>query len=104
MRSIKNTTLPLALHHLSMDYIILRDNVAELIAHERPIGHFHAILLRGTVEMIRHEENKADEPIISRVFGNIKLNVGENIQGRAQKHCMGGPADCAEGQASRQTS
>ena len=32
MRSIENTTLPLTLHHLSMDYIILCDNAAELIA------------------------------------------------------------------------
>jgi len=38
MRSIKNTTLPLALHHLSMDYIILRDNVAELIATRQRAG------------------------------------------------------------------
>lgn len=35
MRSIENTTLPPTLRHLSMDYIILRDNVAESFAAQR---------------------------------------------------------------------
>jgi hypothetical protein len=38
MRSIENATLPLTLQHLSVDYITLRDNVAEFIAGQRRAG------------------------------------------------------------------
>ena len=38
MPSIETTTLPSTLHHLSMDYIILRDNVAGFIAVQQRAG------------------------------------------------------------------
>lgn len=38
MPSIENTTLPPTLHHLSMDYIILRDNMAEFITVQQRVG------------------------------------------------------------------
>lgn len=38
MRSIENTTLPSTLHHLSMDYTILRHNMAEFIAGQQRAG------------------------------------------------------------------
>ena len=38
MRSIENTTLPPTLRHISLDYIVLRDNVAEFIAAQQSAG------------------------------------------------------------------
>ena len=88
MRAIKNTTLPSTLHHLSMDYIILRGNVAELIAVEQRAGKFGLSSLTSLSLLKCHDFPDLLEavPIIRSALPlvrNIKLEIDWEQRGLA---------------------
>jgi hypothetical protein len=88
MRSIENTTLPSTLHHLSMDYIILRDNVAQFIAAQQMAGKLHLPSLTSLSLLKCHDfPDLLDAVPIIRptllLVSNVKLEIDWEQRGLA---------------------